>query len=74
MRSIAELTGGFYEKATDEDSLRRICERIDALERTEIASERYLDYRERFAPWALAALCMLVLEVALAQTVFRRIP
>ncbi len=74
LQRVAELTGGFYREATDGDSLRRIYEKIDKLETTEIASERYMDYRERFTPWAVAALCLLILEAVLCQTVFRRIP
>jgi hypothetical protein len=35
---------------------------------------RFVDYKELFASFAIAALCVMCLEVALANTVFRRIP
>jgi Ca-activated chloride channel family protein len=74
LKGVAETTGGFYQEAEDEDSLRKIYEKIDALEKTEITSERFLDYKERFAPWAVAALCLLAIETVLSHTVFRRLP
>jgi len=71
---ISELTGGISRRAEDEESLRRIYGEIDKLEKSEIESVRYVDYREMFVPFALAALMLIILERALAATVFRRIP
>ena len=42
--------------------------------RGEGESIRYVDYREMFAPLASAALGLLVLEIILSCTVFRKIP
>ena len=74
LERIAEKTGGVFRLAEDEKSLREVYEEIDALEKTEIESVRYVDYNELFTPFALAALCLMVLEAALASTIFRRIP
>lgn len=71
---IANYTGGFYQRATDPDSLRRIMEKIDELETTEIESIQYSRFEEKFGPWALAALIVLALEIVLSCTVFRKIP
>ena len=71
---MAETTGGLARMANDAQALRRIYREIDQLEKSEIESVRYLDYRELFVPLALAALGLLMLEVGLACTVFRRIP
>ena len=74
MREIAETTGGKYWLATDADALRSVHAEIDALEKSEFEAVRYLDYREAFAPWALAALALLSFEVLLRQTVWRVVP
>lgn len=74
LNAVAEITGGFFRKATDEDGLRGIYEKIDELEKTEIVSERYVDYKERFSGWAVPALLLLLLEAAVSNTFFRRIP
>jgi hypothetical protein len=38
---------------------------IDELERTEFTSTKLVRYRERFEPWAVAALAVLLLGAAL---------
>ena len=52
----------------------RIYHEIDELERSEIESLRFMDYKELFLPFAVAAFLLLVLEVALNCTLFRKIP
>jgi len=74
LREIAETTGGIFRMADDEVSLRAIYKEIDKLEKSEIRSVRYLEYRERFMGFAVTALVLIVLEVGLTCTVFRRIP
>ncbi|MCD6380456.1 VWA domain-containing protein [bacterium] len=74
LNRIADKTGGLSRQAEDEESLRKIYEEIDRLEKSEIESVRYVDYRELFVPFAMAALLLILLERALACTVFRRIP
>lgn len=74
LRKIAETTGGAYFRAKDADSLARVYEEIDALERTEIEERRYVRYSE-LAPYLLAAaLVLLLAEAALSRTLLARIP
>lgn len=71
---IAELTGGRYFRATDTESLAAIWAEIDELERTEIEVQNFTQYAERF-PIPLGLGLLLVLgELALSQTVLRRLP
>ena len=49
LRRIAAATGGEYFHAGDAAGMRKVMERIDALERTEKRSERFVEYRE-YAP------------------------
>ena len=74
LREIADITGGKYWLATDADTLRSVHAEIDQLEKSEFEAVRYLDYREAFAPWALAALALLSIETLLRQTVWRTVP
>jgi len=74
LRSVAEETGGIFRMAADAESLRAVYREIDEMEKSEIESVRYLDYRELFVPFAIGALVLLVVGATLSCTVFRRIP
>lgn len=74
LKSVAETAGGRFFMAEDGKSLRSIYREIDRMERSEIESVRYLDYRELFMPFAFAGLVLLCTEILLNSTVFRRIP
>ena len=74
LKQIAQETGGLFRMAEDAKSLQSICREINRLERSDVESVRYLDYRELFALPALAGLILLCIEVALSCTVFRRAP
>ncbi len=74
LSALAKETGGIYRHAADAKALRAVYEEINQLEKSEIESVRYLDYREYFTPFALAALLCLLVEVVLRNTLFRSIP
>lgn len=74
LREVAESTGGRYYRATDNESLAAIYEEIDELERTEIEVENYTTYEERFSEVLMLAIALLLLELALRQTILRRLP
>lgn len=71
MREIAEVTGGKYFRATDNESLEEIYEEIDALEKTEIEEFRFYNYEEKFRPLVILAGLLLTLELLLRFTLFR---
>jgi len=74
LRSIAESTGGVFRMANDGEGLRDIYREIDKLEKSEVENVRFVDYKEHFQPFALLALGLMVLELTLSATVFRRLP
>jgi Ca-activated chloride channel homolog len=74
MRQIATIGGGKYYRAQSSDALKEIYETIDSLEKTEIKTTSYMRYREIFPPLAFVALALLVLELLLAHTRFRKLP
>jgi len=74
LRQIAEITGGKYFIASDGESLRRVYQAIDELEKTEIQSVEFTTYKERFWWWAAGAAALLGCELLLGATVLRRSP
>jgi Ca-activated chloride channel family protein len=74
LSQIADTTGGIFRVANDEKSLRSVYTEIDRLEKSEVRSMQYLSVREYFLPFALAALGLLLLELAVSRTLLRRIP
>lgn len=63
---LAEKTGGVYFRATDFDSLKQVYAQIDKMERTAVDADRFLRYDEKFMPFLLAGLILLLLERGLA--------
>ncbi len=74
LREIAERTGGAYFRAEDEAALGEIYRQIDELEKTEITMSSYMEYTERFRWFVFPALALLLLEVVLLGTRFRKLP
>jgi len=46
LKKVAEVTGGRYFRAVDTNSLTEIYKEIDLLEKTEVETENFFDYRE----------------------------
>lgn len=74
LQAIADTTGGLYFRAQDRESLARIYERIDALERTRVETQEYVEYRDLGGQLLWPALGLVVLELMLALTWLRRMP
>lgn len=74
LQEIADMTGGRFFKAEDQDELAEIYATIDQLEKTEMQSYSYAKYTELFYPWLLAGALLLLLELLLAHTRLVRIP
>ena len=74
LTKVAEMTGGKYYRAENSAGFRRIYDEIDQLEKTEIEVEKYQRYRELFPYFVLSGLAILLLEIILSNTVWRRLP
>lgn len=74
LRSIAAETGGLYFRARDTESLKNIYAEIDKLEKSRIEVTALKRYTERFHPFALAAAALLLLEILLRFTLFKKFP
>jgi len=74
LTEIARKTGGEYFRADNSDTLRKIYERIDTLEKTEVETKKYVHIKELFH-WIVApGLGLLLLEVLLGNSVWRKLP
>lgn len=71
LQNIAEVTGGRYFRATDNDELEAIYNEINKLEKTEVEEFKYYRYEEEFRPWILLAGALLILEFLLRISLFR---
>lgn len=74
LRAIASETGGFYFRARDTEGLKSIYGEIDKLERSKIEITELKRYTERFPPFAIAAGILLIIEILLRYTIFRKFP
>jgi len=74
LKTIADMTGGQYFRATDNNKLKAIYREIDKLERSKIEVTAYQRYTELYPPWLMIGLALVVLEIGMASTVLRRVP
>ncbi len=63
LSEIARRTGGTDFRARDAKGLAGVFSEIDRMEKTRFESTRLVRYRERFEPWAIAALAVLLAGV-----------
>ncbi|RYD41204.1 MAG: VWA domain-containing protein [Verrucomicrobiaceae bacterium] len=71
---VATATGGQYFRATDTGSLEKIYDSINQLEKTTRKLKKYQQYDELFLWFLVPGLGLMLLELVLAQTRFRRLP
>lgn len=74
MRQIADVSGGAYFRATDNESLLAIYKKIDQLEKTKLSTRNYHTTYEEFFVFVLVAALLLLLEFVLRSTVLRTNP
>ena len=74
LQKIADRTGGKYYRADNAERFRQIYAEIDKLEKTDASIKKYTQFNELF-PWVVAGgLALLLIELVLSQTAFRRLP
>ena len=74
LQAVAAETGGMFYRATDTDSLQKIYEQINALEKTAQSAQRF-EHTEELFRWALfPAVALLGLGFGLEHTRYRRLP
>lgn len=73
LKRIAKETGGEYFRAQDMDQLKAIYDKIDLLERTKIETTTIRNYKEKYHLFVLLAIGFVLIQVLLANTLFRTI-
>lgn len=73
LKDIAYMTGGQYFRATDNDALEKIYQRIATLEKGKIDVSKTVQYSERFYWFLAPAFCLLLCEIYLRTRVFQRV-
>ena len=74
LRTVASATGGQSYRATDTDSLKEIYASINQLEKSTRKLKKYQQYEELYLRFLVPGLGILLLELVLRQTRFRRLP
>ena len=74
LKAVADKTGGKYYRADSSDTLKAIYDQIDKMETTEREMKKYVRVEELF-PWAvIPGFGLLLLEILLSHTIWRRLP
>ena len=71
---MSKQTGARYFRATTSAQLEQIYAYIDQLEKTKIEVNVYKRYEERYRPFLLVGLCLLLLQWLLGHSLLRRLP
>ena len=74
LASIAGTTNGEFYRATNNSKLREVYQQIDKLEKTKMNVKEYSKRYEAFAPFALAACLLLLIELLLRETWLKTVP
>ncbi len=74
LQMLAQSTGGQYFHATDRQTLQKIYASINTLEKSKIEVTTFKRYTDKYAPWLLAALVLLFIELMLRYTIFKKFP
>ena len=73
LKEIAEITGGKFFRATDNQSLKKVYEEIDTLERTEIEVTEYQNYTELYSWFTIPAAFASIFFIVLSRGIFHKL-
>ena len=73
LKEIAIITGGQFFRATDNKSLLKVYEDIDALERTEIEVKEYQNYTELYSWFTIPAAFASILFLFFSRGIFHKL-
>lgn len=74
LTAIASETGGKYFRAKDNASLEGVYTEINELEKSKVEIATLTRYTEKFFPFVIAALALLLLEVLIRFTLLKKFP
>ena len=74
LQKISDLTDGQYFRATNNQALKEIYDKIDKLEKTKIEITSYKNASEKYHSWLWGGLILLLVELGLSKTILRKLP
>ena len=74
LKEVARIAGGQFYRATDTRSLENIYADIDKLEKSTISVKKYQEYRDLFPVCIMSACGLLVAQLLLSQTIWKKLP
>ena len=74
LKEIAKKTGGKYFRATDKESLEKVYEEINSMEKSKVEVFEYMHVHEEFLTYVLWAVALLLLEFVVKYLLLKRIP
>lgn len=74
LSQIAKMTNGEFFQANDTEALKKIYQRIDELEKTEVKVKEFNEYEENFLEWLVPGFVLILVSWFLQNTVFLRVP
>ncbi len=74
LKKVAQIAGGQFFRATDTDSLEQIYSDIDKMEKSTVSVKKYQQYRDLFPACLMAGAGILLAELLLSQTIWKKLP
>jgi len=74
LREVAKIAGGKFFRATDTKSLEQIYSDIDKLEKSTVSVKKYQQYRDLFPLCLMSGAGLLLGQLLLSQTIWKKLP
>jgi Ca-activated chloride channel family protein len=74
LKEVARIADGLFFRATDTKSLEQIYRDIDKLEKSTVSVKKYQQYRDLFPICIMSACGLLVGQIILSQTTWKKLP
>lgn len=74
LKEVTRIADGQFFRATDTKSLEQIFGDIDKLEKTTVSVKKYQQYRDLFPACLMAGLGLLIAQLVLSQTIWKKLP
>jgi Ca-activated chloride channel family protein len=74
LKEMSQIAGGKFFRATDTKSLEEIFHDIDQLEKSTVTIKKFQQYRDLFPACIMAGCGLLVAQVLLSQTLWKKLP
>ena len=74
LKEVARIADGLFFRATDTRSLEQIYHEVDKLEKSTVAVKKYQEYRDLFPFCVMSGCGLLIAQLLLSQTVWKKLP